>query len=536
MTPFTRRFLPVFAATLLFAAGARAEKIVQVNEAGLGARVFDQPSVAVSGTIAHVAFVGDDSSGNVQNPVTKLYYAAVNGSADFTSAATTRSQVVVTPAVVIGDGTYTQARHPQIAVRSATQLVILFQAIPVAGTESKLFRALVSVDNNVVTSQAVSEVLDSGGSPLAGTLSDPSFALVTSDNTVRAVYVDTTLGTVDVRYARFGIDDALLGGTPIRLTDPASSRGVRPLPRLRLDGLNRSHIAWAANNSNGVASGVYYALVKREASGVDNLAIGATQVLPGGYRWGSPSVLAAANSRILVLAADEPYGPYDISGLAGSIGLSVLNPDGVAQNGLPVDITNVGSSATFFVSPPGQSVLGANFDAYRPEAALDGSNRVYVAGYGSLTGESPLRGTPGRFYAMNVTGVTTVTTTTTTTTATTAVTEVAQMASSPLPVGDGEIAFAGAIPGDYTRPAFGRFSGKSLLFWSGPETVAGGRNLYVTSVPSPTDVATPTKQSGCSMVDDPGRGEAGRVPGAAILLLPAALLAVRRAARKALGR
>ncbi|MHB8833941.1 MAG: hypothetical protein ACYC9V_12355, partial [Desulfobacteria bacterium] len=78
------------------------------------------------------------------------------------------------------------------------------------------------------------------------------------------------------------------------------------------------------------------------------------------------------------------------------------------------------------------------------------------------------------------------------------------------------------------------FSGKSVQFWSGQDNVVtGARNLYVTSTFSPAD---PTKQSGCSMIDDPRRGEAERIPGAAVLLLPAALLALRRAARKAFGR
>ena len=523
MQPFVRRFLPVFAATLLFAAGARAERIVQVNEIGIGPRVFDQPSVAANGSTIHVAFVGDSTGGNPQIPSTALFYAAVNGAADFTSTATTRSQVIVTPAVPIDNGPYTQARHPQIALRSANRVVILFQALPSDNPAAgfKLFRALISLDNNVVTAQQVSEVRDSLGGRMAGTLIDPSFALVTSDNTARVAYVENA---IDVRYARVGLDNALLVGAPIPLTVLPASQGVLPLPRLRMDSLNRSHIAWAANNNGGTASGVYYALVKQASTGVDNLAIGATQVLPGGYRWGFPNVLVAANSRILVLAADEPFGTTDGRGIAGSIGVSLLNPDGVVQDGLPVAFPNVGSSASFFLSPPGQSVLGTNFDAYRPEAAVDGNNRVYIAGYGFVSGESPLRGTPGRFYSMTLSGVTTSAGT---------VAQFAEMASSPLPVGDGELAFAGTIPGDYTRPAFARYSGKSVLFWSGPEILSGGRNLYVTSVSSAADPVAPASQSGCSAVDDPRRGGAGSIPGAAVLLLPAALLALRRLARKA---
>jgi len=106
---------------------------------------------------------------------------------------------------------------------------------------------------------------------------------------------------------------------------------------------------------------------------------------------------------------------------------------------------------------------------------------------------------------------------------------------SPVSIGTGDVASATQLPNDYTRPAFIPFSGKSVQFWSGPDTVVpGARNLYVTSTFS---VGAPSQsQSGCSMVDDPRRGEAGRFPGAAMLLLPAALLALRRAARKAFAR
>ena len=266
--------------------------------------------------------------------------------------------------------------------------------------------------------------------------------------------------------------------------------------------------------------------MKQGTNGLDNLAIGATQVLAGGYRWGFPNVLVQSSSRILVLAADEPNGPFDSTGIAGSLGVSLLNPDAVAQNGLPVSSLNVGSNASFFLFPPGQAVLAATFDAYRPEAALDSGNRVYIAGYGSLSSGSPPVGTPGRFYAMTVNGVSTTSGSNT---------EVAQMASAPLPVGDTELAFAGSFPGDYTRPAFVRYSGKAVLFWSGP-AITGGRNLYVTSVPSVADTPAPAAQSGCSVVVDPLRGEAGRTPGAAVLFLPAGLLALRRIARKAFAR
>jgi hypothetical protein len=106
-------------------------------------------------------------------------------------------------------------------------------------------------------------------------------------------------------------------------------------------------------------------------------------------------------------------------------------------------------------------------------------------------------------------------------------------------VGLGDIAFAMQIPGDYTRPAFAHLVGKAVHFWSGPDNPlagdAGARNLYVTSALDSPDNA-PTKQTGCSMVGNPRDDDAGRIPGAAVLLLPAILLAVRRATRKAFGR
>jgi hypothetical protein len=74
----------------------------------------------------------------------------------------------------------------------------------------------------------------------------------------------------------------------------------------------------------------------------------------------------------------------------------------------------------------------------------------------------------------------------------------------------------------------------AVQFWSGPDNVVtGARNLYVTSTFAPPN---PSTQSGCSMVDDPRDYDAGRIPGAAVLLLPAALLALRRAAMKAFAR
>ena len=190
-----------------------------------------------------------------------------------------------------------------------------------------------------------------------------------------------------------------------------------------------------------------------------------------------------------------------------------------------MNVNNLGRNTSFFYNAPGYSVLSGDFDTYQPTASFDSQNRLNVAGYGFRSSAPPFSGTPGRYYVMSLG-------TTSSGAGTTAA--FASMVGSPVSVGNGDAAFAEQLPGDYTRPAFVHFSGKSVQFWSGPDNVvAGARNLYVTSTFSPAD---PEGQSGCSMVDDPRRGEAGRIPGAAVLLLPAALLALRRAARKLFAR
>jgi len=531
MTGFRRTpFLLVVAVTLGLAAAAWAEGIFPVNDAGSGNWVFDQPSVEANGSVLHVAFVGDNAAGAAGSPNTRLYYAAVNGAADFTNKVTTRSQVLVTAPVAIDNALFNHARHPQIAVRSATELAILFQAIPSDNAASgfKLFRALVTIDNNAVKTQQVKEVQNPVSGRMAGILVDPSFALVASDNSLRIAYTDNSTGLGNVHYARVGADNAFLVGSGILLSSLPSSQGIQPLPRLRLDGNNNSHVAWAANDTTtGTPSGgIYYAMVNAVPPIVaDNLAIGATQVLFGGNRWGFPNVLLAnASNQIWVLAADERSGS---TGLAGSLGIALLNPYAVTRDGNPVNVNNAGANSLFFLNPPGGSVLSSDFDAYHPEAFIDGQFRMHVAGYGFRDALSPFHGTPGRFYAMSV-GSTSASVGT--------ASVFASMVSSPVAVGLGDIAFAMQIPGDYTRPAFVHLNSKAVHFWSGPDNAlagdAGARNLYVTSVLDSPDNA-PTTQSGCSMVDDPRDGEAGRIPGAAVLLLPAALLALRRSARKA---
>ena len=527
------RFLLVIAATVGLAAAAWAEGIFQVNDAGTGNWLFDQPSVVANGTVLHVAFVGDNAIGGSLN--TRVYYAAVNGAADFTNKLTIDNQVRITAPFAIDNALFNQARHPQIALRSANELAILFQAIPSDNAASgfKLFSAVLTIGNNVVISQRVNEILDAAGARLPGSLTDPSFGVVVSDNTLRVAFSSFPSLLVpsfsDVYYARVGWDNAQVVNNTI-LLDNATSTGRLPLPRLQLDVSNNSHVVWSANDDTaGTPSGIYYAMAKAVPPGiVDNLAIGATQVLSGGYRWGFPNVLLAnASNQIWVLAADEPSGS---TGLAGSLGIALLNPYAVTHDGNPVNVNNVGANSLFFLNPPGGSVLSSNFDAYHPEASIDGQARMHIAGYGFRSTLSPFQGTPGRFYAMSVGS--------TSSSAGTA-SVFATMVSSPVSVGLGDIAFAMQIPGDYTRPAFVHLSAKAVHFWSGPDNVlagdAGARNLYVTSALDSPD-NPPVKQSGCSMVGDPRDYDAGRIPGAAVLLLPAILLAVRRATRKAFGR
>ncbi len=114
MKPSGTRVVPITLAILLLAASASAGKIVPVNGAGSGVFTFDQPAVVSSGTIAHVVFIGDAAGDNTF----KLYYAAVDKSANFKDAGATQADILLTAAVAIDNGSkYRDVRHPQIAVR-----------------------------------------------------------------------------------------------------------------------------------------------------------------------------------------------------------------------------------------------------------------------------------------------------------------------------------------------------------------------------------------------------------------------------------
>ena len=481
------RFLLVIAATLGLAAAAWAEGIYPVNAAGTGSWVFDQPSVVANGSILYLAYVGDAASG-ADNPSlnTKLYCAVVNAGADFTNPATVRANVILTPPVAIDTGdAYTNARHPQIVQLSATQLMIVFQAIPAGDTNSKIFRALVTLDNNTVISIRVNEIRDAAGARIPGKLTDPSFDFIVNDNTLRVAYSSFPSQVSgppysDVYFARVGMDDARVTSSPILLTKTAGSTGVSPLPRLRIDSNYFADIVWAANNSDPTRttpSGIYYSMVQPVLPGVaDNIAIGATQVLSGGYRWGFPNLLLTGLRNVWILAVDE-HPSTGSPGMAGSLGISEIDPYAVTLDGNPVNVDNVtnGTNISFFLNPPGGSTLSSNFDAYQPEALLDTLNRVHVTGYGYRFADG--HGTPGRYFVMSL-GVAS------TGSGTSSV--FSNMIISPVTVGTGDLSFAMQLPEDYTRPAFVHYNGKSVSFWSGPDaSVAGARNVYVTSTYSP---------------------------------------------------
>jgi len=105
----------------------------------------------------------------------------------------------------------------------------------------------------------------------------------------------------------------------------------------------------------------------------------------------------------------------------------------------------------------------------------------------------------------------------------------------PVSVGTGDLSFGMQMAGDYTRAAFASFHLKAVHFWSGPDnTTVGASNLYVTSTDD-ADISS-GDSSGCSVAKPSRNGGAGRIPGALILLSPAAVLLFLKAARRFLAR
>ncbi|MGE5188519.1 MAG: hypothetical protein ACM3NF_00505, partial [Gemmatimonadota bacterium] len=350
MTPRYRILLAALGAALIAATAARAELTFPVNDA---AGVFDQPSVAMSGATAHVAFIG---AAGPAGPF-RVYYAAVNSGVDFTNTALARASIFVTPPGIVdntdlaGNDPYYDARHPAIAVRSATEAVIFFQARPSGPSDPyALYRARVRLDNNAVVEQRVNRVLDIA----PGEVEDVSFALVGADNTAtaRVAYATRIAPTdpFDISFARVGLDNAQ-AATPVAVTTVATfplARGFRPVPSLKLDDQNRAHIAWAATDDTGAASGpVYYAMVK-ETGGVDNMVIAPTPIMTREFmRYSFPSLLVLGTSSIAVFAGDE---------IDGNLAYVQLNPDAARQDGRPA-WDNLGTFGSFLLVPPGEAIL-----------------------------------------------------------------------------------------------------------------------------------------------------------------------------------
>lgn len=504
-----KRFLTAICVMSLAAAmtgTAAAEKTVAVNDPA-SPGVFDQPSVAVNGNITHVAFIGAD---NTSGPF-RVFYAAVDGGADFTNLSLSRTTAgfLVTPPSPVdntaaGNDAYVDARHPRIAMRSSGEAVILFQAKPAASPDPTyaLYLARLTLENNAVVQQSVRLVTGVGGFN-----EDVSFGLVTSDGTARVAYAGRpgTTGNFNVYYARISLDAAAVTGTPgtpLLLSSSSGSTGTRPLPSLKLDLLNRAHIAWAANDNSSSPNGIYYALVK-EADGADTVAIAATEILGRARKWGHANLLVSSTSFIIILAADE-----SLPGMAGNIGLVNINPDADDQDGSPVQVT---TNTNFLLNPPGEAVLPEAFSLFRPEAFLDSRAQVHVTGYGS-------NGTRSTYYAFKLISAS----------------PFAQFVANPVTVGLDSSEFPVSLGGDYTRAAFGFLSGgKVVVYWSGEVAGTGNRNLDVTALPTAT--AIEVDESGCRVVADSRAGETGTIPDALFLFLPLSVMWIRRVLRRTFG-
>jgi hypothetical protein len=512
--PF-RRIVPpaVILFTLLLASGAGAQAIVPVNLPGTGSFRFDQPSAIAFGSIAHVAFIGDAAGDNTF----KLYYAAVRSDAPFGNINATQADVLATPAVAIDNGSkYRSVRHPRIAVRSDGRLIVVFQGIPTQATDNnyKLFRALINVSGNAVTSQIVDEIVLPGPVEIAGNLVDPSFQYSPTDQTLRIVYSDASTPLQNVYFLRAGVDNASVAGGPLLLSSLPSTQGVQPLPRLSLDSDGHSHVAWAANDTTGNPTAIFYSMVMRNLTGTqDNVGIGATQVINLNRPWGFPELFADATNSIIIFAADQTDAA--LFG-AGGLAFNRVDPSGVPKDGNPVrDFTG------FFPDFPGVLIFSGIGDVYRPEIFKDDDDLFHVAGYGYRSTDNTFHGSPGRYYAMDLDDLINSTGDL-----------LPDLPQAPVFIGNGFQAYGMQLEGDYTRPAFAYFGAISIQFWSGPVPETGvASNLYVTS----TADAFTSDESGCSVAGGPGKGDSGFPWGAAVLL-PAVFLLLRMKSRKGLGR
>jgi hypothetical protein len=490
------------------AVNAAAEKTVAVNDPAIPG-VFDQPSATVSGSgsIVHVAYIGANTTAG---PF-RVYYAAIDGNSDFTNLSlsrTTAGFLVTSPTPVDntapGNDTYVDARHPRIATISDTDVVIFFQAKTAASPDPTyvLYLARLTLENGVVVNQSVRIVTG-----LSGFTEDVSFALVTSDDTARVAYSGRPgiSGDFNVYYAKISLETAAVTGTPgtpLLLSSAAGSTGTRPLPNLNLDSSTRSHIAWAANDNSVSPNGIYYALVK-ETDGADTVAIAATELLGRSRKWGFPAALVSTTTSIIILAYDE-----SVPGTAGNIGMVNINPDADDQDGSPVQVT---TDTNFLLNPPGEAILPESFSVYRPEAFIDGLSQIHITGYGN-------NGTRSTYYDFTLLSTS----------------PFAQFKNNPVTVGLDSSEFPVSLNGDYTRAAIGFMTaGKVLIFWSGEVAGTGNRNLDVIGLPTASAIVT--DETGCGVVAKSGAGGAGRNADGLFLVLPLAILWMRRVLRRSLA-
>jgi len=183
-----------------------------------------------------------------------------------------------------------------------------------------------------------------------------------------------------------------------------------------------------------------------------------------------------------------------------------INPDADNQDGSPVEVQ---TNTNFLLTPPGEAILPSDFSVFRPTAFLDILGTIHITGYGS-------NGTRSVFFAFKLASSY----------------PYAQFVTIPVPVGLGSSEFPVSLDGDYTRSAFGFLSGKVVVFWSGAVPGTGNRNLDVTGLP--TSKAESVNESGCGIAANSGPAGKGMIPDALLMLLPLAILGIRRFFRKAL--
>ena len=168
-----------------------------------------------------------------------MYYAAVNGNTNFANLSLVKDNTVILTSPTAVDNTtapndsYYDARHPKIAVRSTTEAVILFQAKPSSLPADNVYRpyiARLTLAGNTVTSISVRKVAGFPTAPVDLTVSDMedlSFGIVTTDNSARVAFGTRSAiggGPFQVYFARIGLDNATVVGTPIPLSSPRHRR------------------------------------------------------------------------------------------------------------------------------------------------------------------------------------------------------------------------------------------------------------------------------------------------------------------------